>query len=153
LKRAYEQNPKAVQKWLAEEYPLMVEKAREESAEIHWGDETGLSNNSQHGRSYAPRGKTPAIRLCAKKERINLISSITNQGKVRFMVYQDMMNAQTLIKFLERLIRDTDQKVFLILDNLRVHHSKAVKDWLDGREQKIELFFLPSYSPELNPDE
>lgn len=141
LKRAYEQNPKAVRKWLSEEYPLIVEKARKERAEIHWGDETGLSNNSQHGRSYAPRGKTPAIRLCAKKERINLISSITNQGKVRFMVYQDAMNAQTLIKFLERLIRDTDQKVFLILDNLRVHHSTVVKEWLDGREQKIQLFF------------
>ena len=69
------------------------------------------------------------------------------------MVYQDMMNAQTLIKFLERLIKDTDQKVFLILDNLRVHHSKLVKEWLAEHEQEIELFFLPSYSPELNPDE
>lgn len=153
LKRAYEQNPEAVKKWLEEEYPKIASKAKTEGAEIHWGDETGLCNTSQHGRSYSPRGKTPVIRLCAKKERINLISSITNQGKVRFMVYQDMMNAQTLIKFLERLIKDTDQKVFLILDNLRVHHSKMVKDWLVGREQEIELFFLPSYSPEINPDE
>ena len=69
------------------------------------------------------------------------------------MVYQDMMNAQTLIKFLGRLVKDTDQKVFLILDNLRVHHSKMVKEWLVGRDQEFELFFLPSYSPELNPDE
>lgn len=82
-----------------------------------------------------------------------MISSITNQGKVRFMVYQDTMNSQTFIKFLKRLIKDTDQKVFLILDNLRVHHSKLVKQWLAEHQEAIELFFLPSYSPELNPDE
>ena len=114
LKRAYEQNPEAVKQWVEEEYPKITEKAKKEDAEIHWGDETGLRNDSQHGRSYAPRGKTPAIRLCAKRERINLISSITNQGKVRFMVYQDTMNSQTLIKFLKRLIKDADKKVFLI---------------------------------------
>jgi len=153
LKRAYEQNPEAVKKWLDEEYPKIASQAKKEGAEIHWGDETGLRNDSQHGRSYSPRGKTPVIRLCAKRERINLISSITNQGKVRFMVYQDTMNSQALIKFLKRLIKDADKKVFLILDNLRVHHSKLVKEWLKEHEEEIELFFLPSYSPELNPDE
>ena len=153
LKRAYEQNPEAVKKWLDEEYPKIASQAKKEGAEIHWGDETGLRNDSQHGRSYSPRGKTPVIRLCAKRERINLISSITNQGKVRFMVYQDTMNSQTLIKFLKRLIKDADKKVFLVLDNLRVHHSKLVKEWLKEHEKEIELFFLPSYSPELNPDE
>jgi len=153
LKRAYEQKPEAVKQWIDEEYPKIVRQAKKENAEIHWGDETGLRNDSQHGRSYAPRGKTPVIRLCAKRERVNLISSITNQGKVRFMVYRDTMNSQTLIKFLKRLIKDADKKVFLILDNLRVHHSKLVKQWLKGHEKEIELFFLPSYSPELNPDE
>jgi len=153
LRRAYEQNPKAVKKWLDEQYPAIVGRAKTEQAEIHWGDETGLCNNSQHGRSYAPRGKTPAIRLPAKKERINLISSITNQGKVRFMLYRNTMNAKTLIKFLKRLIKDVGQKVYLILDNLRVHHGKVVKQWLEEHKEQIELFFLPSYSPELNPDE
>jgi len=153
LRRAYEQNPKAVKKWLDQEYPKIASKAKKEGAEIHWGDETGLCNTSQHGRSYAPRGKTPAIRISARRDRINLISSITNQGKVRFMVYSKTMNSQTFIKFLGRLIKDTDQKIFLILDNLRVHHSKFVKEWLEGHQQEIELFFLPSYSPELNPDE
>jgi transposase len=153
LKRAYEQNPEAVKKWMTETYPEITEKAKKERAEIHWGDETGLCSDTQHGRSYAPRGGTPVIRLCAKKNRINLISSITNQGKVRFMVYHDTMNSQTLIKFLKRLIKDTDQKVFLILDNLRVHHSKLVKEWLARHREEIELFHLPSYSPELNPDE
>jgi len=153
LRRAYEQNPKAVQKWLDEEYPAIEERSRKENAEIHWGDETGIRNNSQHGRSYAPRGKTPAILLPAKREHISLISAITNQGKVRFMVYQNALNADTLIKFLKRLIKDADRKVFLVLDNLKVHHSKLVKEWLAIHNEEIELFFLPSYSPELNPDE
>jgi len=153
LRRAYEQNPKAVKKWLDEQYPTIVKRAKIEKAEIHWGDETGLCNDSQYGRSYAPRGKTPAIRLPAKKERINLISSITNQGKVRFMLYRNTMNAQTMIKFLNRLIKDVGQKVYLIVDNLRVHHGKVVKEWLELHKEQIEVFYLPAYSPELNPDE
>ena len=153
LRRAYEQQPVAVKKWLDEEYPAILAKSRQEDAEIHWGDETGLCNNSQHGRSYAPRGKTPAIRLSAKRERVNLISSITNQGKVRFMVYQGTMNAQRLIIFLKRLIRDAGRKIYLILDNLRVHHSRIVKEWVENNKEKIELYYLPAYSPELNPDE
>ena len=153
LRRAYEQNPKAVKKWLDEEYPAIEAKAKKEKAEIHWGDETGLRNDSQQGRSYAPRGKTPAVLLSAKREHINLISTVTNQGKVRFMVYENTLNAATMIKFLKRLIKHSDKKVFLILDNLRVHHSKTVWEWLEKHTEQIELFFLPSYSPELNPDE
>ena len=153
LRKAYEQNPKLVQKWLDEQYPVISARAKQEDAEINWGDETGLCSDSQHGRSYAPRGKTPAIRLNAKKERINLISSITNQGKVRLIVYNQTMNAQTFIKFCNRLIKDADRKVYLILDNLRVHHSHIVKDWVKQNKEKIELFFLPSCSPELKPDE
>ena len=153
LKRAYEQNPKAVQRWLDEEYPAIAKRAKEEGAEIHWGDETGLRNDSQHGRSYAPRGKTPAIRLSAKRQRVNLISSITNQGKVRFMTYQEKMHADILIRFMARLAKDADQKIFLVLDNLRVHHSKKVKAWLADHQDRIEAFYLPSYSPEINPDE
>ncbi len=153
MKRAYEQNPKAVQRWLDDRYPAIAKRAKEEGAEIHWGDETGLFNDSQHGRSYAPRGKTPAINLSAKRPRINLISSITNQGKVRFMTYAKKMNADLLIRFMTRLIKDADQKIFLVLDNLRVHHSKKVKAWLADHQDEIEVFYLPSYSPEINPYE
>jgi transposase len=153
VKRAYEQNPKAVKKWLDEEYPSIAAQAKKENAEIQWGDETGLLNNSYYGRSYSPAGKTPAIDIPAKRERVSMVSSVTNQGKVRFMLYKDAMNSQTLIKFMRRLVKDSRRKVFLILDNLRVHHSKPVKEWLEANNEKIELFFLPSYSPELNPDE
>ena len=137
VKRAYEQRPAAVRKWLDEEYPAIAKRAKHEGAEIHWGDETGVRSDCQHGRGYAPKGKTPVIRLSAKRASINMISSITNQGKVRFMMYKDTMNA----------------KIFLILDNLRVHHARVVQEWLKDYTEHIELFFLPAYSPELNPDE
>ena len=143
FRKAYEQNPKAVKKWLEEQYPAIARRAKQEEAEIQWGDETGLCNDSQHGRSYSPRGKTPAIRLPAKRERINLISSITNQGKVRFMIYKDNMNAKRFLTFVKRLIRDGTRKIFLILDNLRVHHSYIVKQWLENHKDEIEYFFCP----------
>lgn len=152
-KRAYEQNPKAVKKWLDEEYPSIVQQAKTEGAEIHWCDETGVRNDESSGRGYAPKGKTPIIRLNANRKSISMISSITNQGKLRFMVYKDAMNADLFTKFMGRLIKDAGRKVFLVVDNLRTHHSKLVKEWLDAHKDEIEVFYLPSYSPELNPDE
>ena len=154
-KKAYEQNPKKVQEWLAEEYPAIQKRAKEENAEIHWGDETGCKNQCNHGRSYAPKGKTPVKEQMSKSFKINMVSTVTNQGKVQFMIYSENMNADKLIEFLQQLIKTNDRKIFLILDNLKVHHCKIVKDWLEQEEikAKIEVFWLPSYSPELNPDE
>lgn len=152
-KRAYEQNNKAVQQWLDTSYPEITARAKQEKAEIHWGDETGVQSDAYNAKGFAPKGKTPIVRLNAKKSSINMISAITNQGKVRFMLYGENMTSQVFIKFLARLIKDAKSKVFLILDNHRVHHSKLVKAWLGQHTEQIELFFLPSYSPELNPDE
>lgn len=154
LKRAFEQKPEAVQKWLETDYPAIAARAKAEGAEICWGDETAVSSIEHYPRGYAPKGQTPVLVLSqAKRERINLISAVTNQGTMRFMVYRETLTAEVLIKFLGRLIRDAGRKVFLILDNLRVHHSRKVREWLAGRLDQIELFFLPGYSPELNPDE
>lgn len=152
-KQAYEQRPAEVKQWLDDEYPAIRARAKAENAEIYWGDETGLRSDSQHVRGYAPKGKTPVLRLNAKRESINLISAVTNQGKVRFRIFDGTMNADILIDFMKRLIRDAERKVFLILDNLRVHHAKVVKAWLAEHKDDIEVFYLPSYSPELNPDE
>ena len=88
-----------------------------------------------------------------KRQRVNMISAISSQGKVRFMVYQDTMNQQRLIRFMQRLVRASEQKVFLILDNLKVHHGKLAAAWLEKHKDKIEVFFLPPYAPEYNPDE
>ena len=152
-KKAYEQNSKSVQKWLKEEYPTIVKKAKSEDAEIHWGDETGIRNTSQYGRSYAPIGQTPTKTTMAKRISLNMISTVTNQGKVRFMTYTGTMNAQRFIVFIKRLVKGSNRKIYLILDNLKVHHSKLVKQWVEEHTNEIELYYLPSYSPEINPDE
>ena len=107
-----------------------------------------------YARGYAPRAKTPVlVRSQSKRCRINLISAVTNQGTLRFMLYRETLDANMFIKFLKRLHKDADKKVFLIVDNLRVHHAKKVSAWLAEHTEEIELFYLPSYSPELNPDE
>ena len=153
IKQAYQKNPKLVQKWLTEDFSKISKRAKKEKAEIHWVDETGIRSDQHYGRSYSPKGKTPLIQIDARRIKINLISSITNRGKVRFMTYHDKMNAKILMKFMRRLIKNKKNKIFVILDNLRVHHCKVFKKWLKTKEAKIEVFYLPSYTPELNPDE
>jgi transposase len=153
IKRAYEQNPVKVNLWLQQEYPEIAVRAKKEKAEIYWGDETGLQVDGYRVRGFAPRGTKPVLRLNAKKSGISMISAINNEGQMRFMFYRKGMTSQLLIKFMGRLIKDTERKVFLIVDNLKAHHSKAVTEWVKWHEEKIELFYLPAYSPELNPDE
>jgi transposase len=153
IRRAYEQSPAAVKKWLDEDYPAIAARAKAEGAQIHWGDETGLRSDDVRGRGFAPKGETPVIRVRAKREGLSVISSVTNKGQMRWKIFEGAMNADILIDFLRRLIKGASKKVFLILDNLRVHHSKPVKAWLAEHRDDIEVFYLPSYSPELNPDE
>ena len=153
MRRAYEQSPAAVRKWLDEQYPVIAASAKVEGAEIHWGDETGLRSDDVRGRSFAPQGRTPVVRVNSKRHGLSIISTVTNKGTMRWKIFDGALNADILIDFMKRLIRDAGRKVYLILDNLRVHHSKLVKAWLAEHKHEIEVFYLPSYSPELNPDE
>ena len=104
-------------------------------------------------RGFSPKGHPPILPVETKRQRVNMLSAISDQGTVRFMIYQDTMNQQRLIRFMERLIHCSKQKVFLILDNLKVHHGKLVAAWLENHKRNIEVFFLPPYAPEYNPDE
>jgi hypothetical protein len=153
LRRAYEQRPEAVRHWLETDYPAIRAKARRQRGTIFWGDETGLRSDDVRGRSYAPRGRTPVVRPSQKRASVGLISAVTNKGELRWMVLDRGITAALLIVFLERLIREAGCKVFLILDRLPVHRARAVRDWLAERRSQIEVFHLPAYSPELNPDE
>jgi transposase len=153
IRRAYEQSPAAVRQWLDEEYPAIAARAKAEGGEIHWGDETGLRSDDVRGRSFAPRGATPVVRISHRREGLSVISTVTNRGQLRWKIFDGALNAGILVDFLRRLTRSAGKKIFLILDNLRVHHSKPVKAWLAQHSEQIEVFFLPSYSPELNPDE
>lgn len=155
LRKAYEQNEEAVKEWIEKEYPSIKAESKKTNAEILWADETGVRNDDQRSRGYSPRGITPVLSLNAKRFRINMISAVNNQGKVHFMIYQETMKADLLKKFLEKLHKDIGRKIIVILDNLRVHHAIAIKEWLaeKGMNKKIVLHYLPAYSPQLNPDE
>lgn len=154
IKRAYEQSPAAVQDWLDNRYPGIAKRAKHEGAEVHWGDETALVNTDVRGRSFAPKGKTPvAMAVGGTRQKLSMIASVTNQGKARWMIIDGAFNHDKLIEFFESLVKDAGKKIFLILDNLGVHHCKPVKAWLAGNKHRMEVFYLPSYSPELNPEE
>jgi transposase len=152
-KRAYKQDAKRITDWVEQEFPGIKEQAKLENAQIFFGDETGIQNSANYAKGYAPIGKTPIVQVEAKKMKINMLSAVSSSGKMRFMLYKDNMNADKLIDFFNRLVKDTEKKVFLVLDNLRVHHSKKTMIWLRQHKLAIELFYLPPYAPEYNPGE
>jgi transposase len=146
LRRAYEQRPAEVRRWLRRDYPTIVARAKREKGALFWGDETGL-------RSDDVRGRTPVVRPCHRRAGVSLISALSNKGELRWMMLDRAIKAATLIRFFARLIQDVSCKVFLILDNLPVHRARAIRDWLAGHTAQIEVFYLPPYSPDLNADE
>jgi len=157
VRRAYEKDDRAVQRWLRVDYPAIAARAKRENAEIHWGDEMGLRSDHQTGRSYSPRGKTPVIPGTGKRFSCNMISTVTNRGGLSFMMFTARFTAKVMIEFLRRLLRQQHVrrggKVFLIVDGHPVHRSAKAKQWMAANAARIDCFLLPSYSPELNPDE
>lgn len=153
IRRAFERDAEAVKVWLKKEYPLIQDRAKTEGAGIYWGDEMGVRSDHAVGRSYGRRGKTPVIEGTGQRFRGNMISAITNRGKLFFMVFKINFVVSVFLNFLKRLIKQSDQKIFLILDGHPVHKAKKVRGWLKKHQKNIELFYLPKYSPELNPDE
>lgn len=153
VRRAYERNETAVQRWLEEQYPAIRKAAKREKALIYWADEMGLRSDHQAGRSYAPKGKTPAIPGTGQRFGCNVLSAITNRGHLAFMVFKKGFTASIFVRFLRRLVKQANRKVFIIVDRHPVHRSRKVRAWLENHASRIRLFFLPGYSPDLNPDE
>jgi len=155
IKRAYERKDAAVKKWLEEEYPQIKKEAKEEDAEIWWADEMASVSLPSSIRGYAPIGThhKPILEHSAKKIKINVISAIAPTGKSLFALYDENINVESFIDFLEKILDSTERKVYLVLDNLRVHHAKKVSSWIENHSERITLRFLPAYSPDLNPDE
>ncbi len=152
-RRAYAQDDVRVKTFMEKEYPAIAKRAKAENAEIWWGDEVGVCNSENYERGYALKGHPPVLKVETKRERSNMLSAINNYGSVRFKIYDGTMTQEILIDFMRRMIADATRKIFFILDNLRVHHGKKVAAWLEKHKDKIEVFFLPPYSPELNPVE
>jgi len=153
LRRAFEQNPRAVAHWLRIEYPAIRAKARREGAEIHWGDEMGVRSDHQAGTSYGRMGITPVVPGTGLRFRCNMISTVTNRGKLSFMVFTARFTNKIFLVFLGRLLRHSGRKIFLIVDRHPVHRAKQIRAWLDLHRDQISLYYLPPYSPSLNPDE
>ncbi len=148
------QQPAQVKKWLEQEYPEIQTQAKREDAEIWWGDETAVQNSPNQLQGYSPRGVTPSVTGPRKRIHLHMVSAVSNQGAIRFKLYPEAINVERFRDFLLKMIEEAKgRKVFLILDNLRVHHAKDLQPWLVANKHLIELRFLPAYSPEMNPDE
>jgi len=153
VKRSAKQDSGRIANWLEEEYPSIEKRARDECCEIYWGDETSIQNTSNYVKGYSPIGHTPVLEVQPRNMKLNMLSAISNKGKLRFTITKESVNSDILIDFMRRLAKDSARKVFLILDNLRVHHSKKVRSWLKKHRDRVEVFYLPPYAPEYNPDE
>jgi transposase len=153
LMRAFQQDPVLVQQWMEEDYPKIRQLARLQKAEIYFEDEAGVRSDHHVGTTWGMRGTTPVVRTTGARFSVNMISAITSKGKMRFMTYAGKMKAPVFCQFLKRLIHNASKKIFLILDGHPVHRSLHVKKFVQATKGKLRLFYLPPYSPELNPDE
>jgi transposase len=153
LWRAYQQNPEAVEHWIHTEFPKIKRLAKRRGAEIFFGDEAGVRSDHHSGTTWAPRGRTPVVSTTGARFGFNMISAVSPQGSLRFMVVEGKVGAATFIEFLKRLIHGVDHPVFLVVDGHPSHKAKMVKQYVASVEGRLELFILPGYSPELNPDE
>lgn len=147
------QDPEEIQEWLEKIYPAIEEFAAKENADILWCDETGVDSNDHIGSGYALVGETPTIEVSSSPCRMNLISTISNKGDVRFMTYAQTMTATLFVTFLAKLITGVTRPIYLIVDRHPTHEAGIVEVWLQNHEKQIQLFYLPRRAPELNPVE
>jgi len=153
VKYAYERDDGRVKEWREKTYKSIKRRAKRHKATIYWEDETTVKSADVRGRGYAPRGKTPVVRGIKLKENISMVSAINNQGKVMLKIYEGGVNSEKFIEFMEKLIKYRKNKIFLIADEASAHKSNMTKKWLEAHKERIELYYLPPYSPDLNPDE
>lgn len=153
LWQALQQDPQRVQHWLKQEYPRLRRLARQLGAEILFGDEAGVRSDAHAGTTWAPRGQTPVVRTTGERFGLNMISAVSGRGHLRFMVVQGRVTAARFVEFLRRLVYRAKSPIFLIVDGHSIHRSRSVSRFLQSLQGRLRLFYLPPYSPELNPDE
>ncbi|MGO9684382.1 MAG: IS630 family transposase [Beijerinckiaceae bacterium] len=148
LTRAMQRDPQKIATkiatWLRSDYPRIAARAKHGKAVIYWSDETGCNNHDQIGKGSAPKRQTPVLHQTARNFSTSMIAAVSNRGLMRFRLYEGALNVAMFLDFMKRLIKDAKQKVFLIVDTLRVHHAKAVQQWLGRHKDEIEIFYLPA---------
>lgn len=153
VKRAYEQNPVLVEEWRTKDFPKIRRRSKKEGAQIFFADEAGIRSDYHRGRTWSPVGETPVVERAGARFSVNMLSAVSPRGELRFMVHEETATAGTFCEFLKRLAQGIESKIFLIVDGHRIHRAKKVQALLEQLDGKITLFFLPPYSPQLNPDE
>jgi transposase len=153
LRRAYQQDPKKVDRWLKKQFPQIRALAKREGAMIFFQDEAGVRSDFHAGTTWAPRGETPIVPATGQRFGLNVASAISPRGELRFMTFEGRMNAGKFIEFLKRLLYNANRPIFLVVDGHPAHRARKVLEFVESTEGSLRLFFLPPYSPELNPDE
>ena len=153
LVRAYEQDPERVRRWKTEEYPAIHAEAIAAGASIFFADEAGVRTDCHSGTTWAPVGRTPIIKGTGKRLSVNMISAVSAQGKMHFSFLDGNTTAAPFIEYLKKLLHDIPGKIFLIVDGHSAHTAAETKKYVASTEGRLRLFYLPPYSPELNPDE
>jgi transposase len=153
LHRAYQQDPEAVERWKRERYPAIRERAERAGATVYFCDEAGVRSDYHTGTTWSPVGRTPVVANTGQRFSVNMISAVTAKGALRFAVYDRNTTAEVFIDFCKRLLHDAAGPVYLIVDGHPAHRATATKKFVASTEGRLALFFLPGYSPELNPDE
>jgi len=153
LWRAYQQDPKAVRQWLEADYPAIRRQARREGAQIFFADEAGVRSDFHSGTTWGRRGRTPVVSSTGARFGANLISAVSAQGQLRFMLTKGRVTAAVFIEFLRRLLVNAAAQIFLVVDGHPTHRAKSVARFVAEQDGRLALFHLPPYSPELNPDE
>jgi len=153
LKKAFEHNPSLAKRWVEQDYPRIRAWAKREGAEIFFGDESGVRSDFHAGTTWALRGKTPVVWQTGQRFSLNMISAITPRGQLRFMVTAKRIGAKVFVEFLRRLVHGWKRPIFLIVDGHPTHKARVVEAFLKRMKGRLRLFYLPPYSPQLNPDE
>jgi transposase len=153
LYRAWQQDPVLVKTWQEREYPKIAARAKREGAMIFFADESGIRSDYHAGTTWSPVGRTPIVKATGSRFSMNMLSAVHAKGHFRFMTVEGGVNGSVFVEFLRRLIHGMERKIFLMVDGHPSHKAKVVKRFVEANADRIELFFLPPYSPELNPDE
>jgi transposase len=153
LRRAYERDPEAIERWKKTEYPALHQRAKQRGAKIFFADETGIRSDAAPGKTWGIRGQTPIVETAGRRQSINAISAVTARGEFWYRTYRGSLNATTFLEFLRAFMRGRRQPVFLVVDRHPAHGAKAIAQYVQSLRGRLELHFLPGYAPELNPDE
>ena len=153
LQRAYQRDPQAIERWQRETYPGIAAAARQSGADVYFWDESGFRADTVHGKTWAPKGKTPVIQRPGQRQSVSAASAVNAKGGFWFATYQGALNAELFIELLKKMMKGRAKPVHLVVDGLPAHKKLNVREYIASAQGKLTMHVLPGYAPDLNPDE